>query len=223
MDWIKGVFLLIIVAAWIVKHFMDQQQEKARKQQERPAPPPPPQDADREGSNPTYFPEERIEHPEMTYEEVRRPTRKTPPKSRPKPPPLPPEVLPRPKPDIAETLSRLGTRGKKEAQATVPPRDSQDRRVGTEAVALPKSPLALPPEASSRLSEFEKRLEKAASALSPLPTAANSPVLSSVVRPPVPQAVQKLHQLLRDRNNLRVAFLLREIFDPPLAKRHRRT
>ncbi|MCI0379170.1 MAG: hypothetical protein L0215_16300 [Gemmataceae bacterium] len=220
-DWIKVVFLLVLVAAGLVKHFADRKEEKTRRQQERPAPPPPPPDADREGA--PQFPEERIEHAEMTYEEVRRPTqRKAPPKTRPKPPPSPPDVVPRPKADIAEALSRLGTKGKKQAQATLPPVASQGRGVGSEAT-LPKSALALPPETSSRISEFEKRLEKAASALSPLPTAANSPVLSSVARPPVPQAVQKLHQLLRDRSNLRVAFLLREIFEPPLAKRHRRT
>jgi hypothetical protein len=40
-----------------------------------------------------------------------------------------------------------------------------------------------------------------------------------VTQRPLPEAALRLRQMLRDPQSLRVAFLLREVLDPPIAQR----
>lgn len=222
MEWLKPVILLLIVGGWIVKHFADQHQEKMRKQQERPTPPPVP-GSEREETYSKPFPEEPVEKVERTYEEVRpKPVqRKVPPKVRPKPPPLPAEVLPRPKPIMLPPVSLpplppLTTLGKTGHGAAFPPLTfpSQGDRAN-----MPQAQAAA---ITASISAFEKRLDKAAEAVMPISAPVVGPLPARVARAPLTAAAQQLFDLLRDRKNLRAAFLLREIFEAPVAKRHQR-
>lgn len=222
-DWLRLLIPLIVVAVWILSHLAGGQQQN----QKRPAPPRPlpPQDPD-DGARPQRAAREM----EQFLEEVRRRKQEVEEKSQPTPVSIAEEVqrprpIPLPRRQDSATLEQR--------RRTVPIGAKRPQRSLEPVIVLQPLPvtatLAVPGEGTQSVAMPRPGVEipqapQANQALPPPPAAPQALNRPEVMPTHGRQtaAMKMVRELLKNRQTLRAAFLLREVFDPPLSKRRRR-
>ncbi len=220
MDWIKLLIPLIVIAVWILSQLAGGQQQQKRPPSSRPFPPRDPRDPD-EGGGPRS--RRGPEDFEKFLEDMKRrqeAQEKMPPEpvliaeevpARPVPPPLPrPAPRPAPRPyeqrpaeqRPAEQRRKSTPVGAKKPQRRVEPVIVVEPAPAVRAVPMP---VTAPPV-----------VQAPAAAALPQPIFRPEALPSKTSLPPVARMVR---ELLKDRQSLAAAFLLREVLDQPLCKR----
>jgi hypothetical protein len=212
MDWWQLIPLLVVVAAYIIKQIMAAQQEAAAQRDRRQVfqtPPRPKDDAEVAGERAES--DRRLEEAsERTGDEQR--SRTTPKRHIPMPNPQVVVVKPRRVPRY-EPPSRAEERALPEVVS--PPR-SELPRVVKPLPAKPPASIPLPPVAP------EAAQLAAMMAKNSLPTAPLVPVITNVTVKKQSPAARTALEMLKNRQNIAAAFVLREVLDRPLSKRRRR-
>jgi hypothetical protein len=193
MDWVKWVIPLIAVAVWILSNLVNQQKEEPPVRRPRVPPPPRPREpVDPQAANSTTRPESQ----DAYRQEMDRQREK---KSR--------EPVAKQRPKRLEPVPKL------------PPKLPPRRVVLPPVLALPvpTQPLerSKPPEPPILLAPVSPIIP-----LLPPILGVVAPTVSAAK--PTPPAIKNMLELLKKHDNLATAFLLKEVFDLPLAKRSRR-
>jgi hypothetical protein len=230
MDWIKLLIPLIAIAVWILSHLASSQREQ-REQPRRPPPRPSPPDQDNPGR-----PRSSSAELESFLEEMRQ--RKQYEKDQPAeavvvkeaPRPKPPPPLPRR--DDRRDERREDRRDERRKSRPVGSRPPQRRTepviVVTPEPAAPLSPRAAAPRAAApTITAGATPMPLTLSVAPPTVGAASltGPFAVQHVEVPwtqAPPVARMVTELLRNRQTLPAAFLLREILDRPLSQRPRR-
>lgn len=232
MDWVKLVIPLIALAVWIISHILSTQQgPPARRQGPRPTPPPP-RDAEQERSDRDFEAEERRHELDRRIAEARARRRRKEQEEdysaapSPAPPPLPRPATPPPivsagppqrKP--AEALRRspstLVPQPRPDAIPTVVPELTLPK-AGLPKAALPKA--ALPKAGLPQVSLPGIEVPKVVPSTPAVAAAMEMMEEAQELRARSGPAARVL-ELVRDRDSLAAAFLLKEIFDRPAERR----
>jgi hypothetical protein len=221
MEWVKWAIPLIVVSVWILANLARIPREQPRLPPRRPQPP--------EGDEPPVRPRQPITDVDQFLAEVQRRRRQAPPEQ--PPPSPPPEWRPPERRRISPTDVPVETRTPPLAVvpvdvpipvlpvAEVLPVEARPRPQPPESMRR-AAPEVRPGPPSRRLVDNTEFPGLAPDAAQPT-LAPTAPVGSAqvVARAPLTQSATEVMAMLRDPRSIRVAFLLREILEPPLCRR----
>jgi len=209
MDWWQLVVLLAVIAGYIIKQIMAAQQEAAaqRERLQAVARPPVAKD-DQEVARERTDLDRRIgDAVERRREDTARPATVR----RQIPMPAPPVVVVKPRP-VPRYQPPPAADERALPEVVVPPR-SELPRVVKSVPARPPASIPLPP-VPPEAPQFAAMLAKTA-----LAAAATAPAVSPSAVKKTSAAVRQALELIKNRQSLAAAFVLREVLDRPLSKR----
>lgn len=223
MDWVKWIIPLIVIALYILGHLASMQREQPRRPMARPPQPPPdpderakrrPASSDLESFLDEMRQRKRLEEEQVEpvlVEESSRP-------------------LPRHEPRRGDERSKSRAVGSKLPQSKPPQTKPPQRRTEPVVVVQPMPASPAPPPLAAR-STTPTITIKAATPMAPPPPPARPAApqaapqrldAPTVTATPVSPLAGVVVDLLKSRQSLAAAFLLREILDRPLSQRRRR-
>jgi hypothetical protein len=221
MDWVKWIIPLIVIALYILGHLASMQREQPRRPMARsPQPPPDPDErakrrpasSDLESFLDEMRQRKRLEEEPVLAEESSRP-------------------LPRHEPRRGDERSKSRAVGSKPPQTKPPQTKPPQRRTEPVVVVQPMPVSAAPPSLPAVRSTTPTITIKAATPMAPPPPPARPAApqaapqrldAPTVTAKPVSPLAGVVVDLLKSRQSLAAAFLLREILDRPLSQRCRR-